>query len=310
MRRRAHSSIPLLLVLGTGPAAGQEAAAAQDLAAVKTIEVPVTVHTEATASGISVVGTNMLPPEGDPVAQEDGSIAGSAFGWSYVIRLDGGVAHLRATRADAEAIERGPVELGRGSYVFADIPVADMTAGFALRDPARSPGEYRLTVMIPQNAFLHGTVLTAHGPRELVVADRDWDGIYGSAGDYWGLLSAEHIEAKGGRFSSYSLIETVEPIHLPDGRVARLDAAGRQLVRMSFGPAEDTLSDSLARRHARVMADFLARGIHLKRAEVDAGDRPLATEKVEWRHLLDLEPAFAEARALDLPLLLDFETDW
>jgi hypothetical protein len=148
----------------------------------------------------------------------------------------------------------------------------------------------------------------------LVLIDADLDGVFGGAGDFWLLDTAERMwRTRLQALGPSNMIECDEPVVLGDRaiRLERIDPDGT--ARLAVGPAREPRSAYLARRAGRVRraAEDLVttdpQGL-LAECGIDPA-RERAAEPPPWVHTLDLEAAKAAAARARKPLLLWFDAE-
>jgi len=216
------------------------------------------------------------------------------------------------TLGEAGEMVAAPVQAREPGATFwqtAEVDLGGAAVGFAYQElapqaqvgwSARVVGSRRGTVT------LDGETWTLH------LLDADFDGTYGSSGDFWWFGPATWLQ----RFTQLlpvSMVETSQPFpHQPPWRLVSVDAqGGAVLTRDRSAPDPDAYFHARTERvnETRWFPAFEHDTGFVERWRVDT-TRPKAATPPRWHHATSVAAALARAQAAGKPLLVDFEADW
>lgn len=149
---------------------------------------------------------------------------------------------------------------------------------------------------------------------ELFLLDQDHDGRFLSGGDWFTCLPVELAIAQPRLGPNEGpLVRATDPM-LVGTEAIRLHAGSADgEVRVSFGPAGESLGDYLARRHdGRVREWTAARAATAATFHTDHGFAPgeAAATPIPWRHTASADELLAIARSVERPVVAVFHADW
>lgn len=211
--------------------------------------------------------------------------------------LDGGEpVALKGGPSQGGSLYSGPVEIG-GLTLTLLAAVGPNGTGARIGQTQYRRGE----------AAVEGKTLT------LAVVDQDFDGTFGSAGDFWWLGDATEA-AQRRPLSEFNMTEAKEPVFAGAVAYRLLSLGADGMAKVEQADPVPSLEEYLHRRSDRVNRKWFERfdkeAAGFRQAQSMTEERPRGATAPAFHHLLDFEAAKKLAAEQKKPIFLDFETDW